>query len=93
VTNLQDDAHSSTGMASSQTRGLHAKSLLEDDSSSPHLLSSSRAHHQQLFDVAPTVHLATSSRAGCYKSTWMMTSANTEDTCIDSSIVPSLRGY
>jgi hypothetical protein len=46
----------------------------------------------KLLDVAPTAHLATSSGAERYKSTQMMTSANTEDPWIVSSIVPRLGG-
>jgi hypothetical protein len=33
ATTLQDAPHTSTSVASSQTQGLHAKSLLKDDSS------------------------------------------------------------
>jgi hypothetical protein len=51
------------------------------------------AWHQQLLDIAPTALLATSSRTERYKSTRMMTSANTEDPWIDSSIVLRLSGY
>jgi hypothetical protein len=43
--------------------------------------------------MAPTALLATSSGAERYKSTQMMTSANTEDPRIDSSILPRLEGY
>jgi hypothetical protein len=56
-------------------------------------LSSSGAQHQQLLDVPPKTLLATSSGAERYKSTQMMTSANTEDPWIDSSIIPSLGSY
>jgi hypothetical protein len=56
-------------------------------------LSSSGAPHQQLVDVAPMTHLVTTLGAERYKSTQMMTSANTEDPWIDSFIVPRLGGY
>jgi hypothetical protein len=56
-------------------------------------LSSSGAPHTQLVDVAPTAHLVTTLGAERYKSTQMMTSANTEDPWIDSFIVPRLGGY
>jgi hypothetical protein len=82
----------STGAASSQTRGLRSTTLLDNNSSSLRWLSSSGAQHQQLLDVAPTAHLAMSSGVELYKSTQMMTSANTEDPWIDSSFVPMLGG-
>jgi hypothetical protein len=93
ATTFQYATRTSTGAASSQTRGLRTKLLLNDNSSSLCELSSSGAQHQQLLDVAPTALLATSSGAERYKSTQMMISANTEDPWIDSSIVPSLGGY
>jgi hypothetical protein len=93
ATTSQDAPRTSTDAASSQTRGLRTKSLLDNNSSSLRWLSSSGAQHQQLLDVAPTALLAMSSGAEHYKSTRMMASANTEDPWIDSSIVPRLGGY
>jgi hypothetical protein len=90
---FQYASRTSTGVASSQTRALRTKSLLDNNSSSLRYLSSSGARHQQLLDVAAMAHLATSSGAERYKCTQMMTSANTEDRWIDSSIVPRLGGY
>jgi hypothetical protein len=81
---FQDAPRTFTGAASSQTRGLRTKSLLDDNSSSLRLLFISGAQHQKLLDVAPTAHWATSLGAERYKSTRMMTSANTEDPWIDS---------
>jgi hypothetical protein len=93
ATTFQYDPCTSIGAASSQTQGLHTKLLLDDNSSSLRLLSSSGAQHQQLLDVVPVAFLVTSLGAERYKSTRMMTSANTEDPWIDSSIVPRIGGY
>jgi hypothetical protein len=93
ATTFQYASCTSIGAASSQTRGLSTKLLLDDNSSSLYKLSSSGAQHQQLLDVAPTALLATSSGAERYKSTQMMISANTDDPWIDSSIIPRLGGY
>jgi hypothetical protein len=93
TTTFQYALRTSIGAASSQTRGLHNKLLLDNNSSSLRWLSSSGTQHQQLLDVAPTALLTTSLGAECYKSTQMMTSTNTEDPWIDSLIIPRLGGY
>jgi hypothetical protein len=59
---LQNTLCTSNDAASSQTQGLNVKSLLEDDSSSLCLLSTSGANLQSLLDVAHKAHLTHNAR-------------------------------